>query len=212
MICDLVRLRVVKGLKCISSSEETSRFMDQSDDQQVIAAVLDGNAEAYAVLVERYQKPIFNLMYRMTQSRADALDLAQDTFIKAYEQLHRFREGKKFFPWIYTIGLNRSKNFLREKKLKQTCSMEDFEPGSGLDYPAQHEEVLCQRLDSQRVGRALHQLPMDYREALILRYQEDFSMEEIASTLGLSVSGAKMRVHRGLARLREVLGGTGHEQ
>jgi RNA polymerase sigma-70 factor (ECF subfamily) len=186
--------------------------MDQRDDQEVIAAVLNGDAEAYAILVERYQKPIFNLMYRMTDSRADALDLAQDTFIKAYEQLHRFREGKKFFPWIYTIGLNRSKNFLRERKLKQTCCMDDCEPASGLDYPGQHEDAICDRLDSMRVRQVMDQLPMDHREALILRYQEDLSMEEIALALGLSVSGAKMRVHRGLARLREMFCVTSGEE
>ncbi|GLI35823.1 RNA polymerase sigma factor [Desulforhabdus amnigena] len=179
--------------------------MNSSDDQEAISAVLAGDANAYAVLVERYQKPIFNLMYRMTGSHADALDLAQDTFIKAYEQLYRFEEGKKFFPWLYTIGLNRSKNFLRQRKVKQTYSIEDFDPGSGLDHPSQQEDNLCDSLDSRLVQEAVQQLPVDYREAIILRYQEDFSMEDIAEALELSVSGAKMRVHRGIAKLREML-------
>ena len=69
------------------------------------------------------------------------------------------------------------------------------------------EEKLCARLDAVRITSALEELPFDYREAVILRYHEELSMDEIASVLGISVSGAKMRVHRGLKKLREILEG-----
>lgn len=72
--------------------------MDQLDDQQIISAVLDGNTNAYSILVERYQRQIYSLMYRMAGSDADAADYAQETFIRAYEQLHRFKEGGAVFP------------------------------------------------------------------------------------------------------------------
>lgn len=186
--------------------------MGELDDQEAVYAVLNGDANAFAGLVERYQKPIFNLMFRMTGSLADAADLTQDTFVKAYEELHRFRKGGKFFPWLYTIGLNRSKNLLRRNGICRTIPLEDSEPGSGLDYPSQQEEKMCARLDSKRLQQALGDLPFDYREALILRYHEELSMEEIAAALELSPSGAKMRVHRGLKMLREILGRNGHEE
>ncbi|MGV8072997.1 MAG: RNA polymerase sigma factor [Syntrophobacteraceae bacterium] len=179
--------------------------MDQESDYQVVASVLAGDADAYAVLVQRYQKPIYNLMYRMTGSREDALDLAQETFIKAYEALHRFRGSDRFFPWLYSIGLNHSRNFLRRNKTRQTFDMEDRDPGSGLDYPGQEEDRQCARLDYQDVYNALDQLPVDYREAVVLRYHEELSMEEIAAALSISLSGAKMRVHRGLGKLRKLL-------
>lgn len=179
--------------------------MEEDSDGQVVASVLSGDTEAYAILVQRYQKPIYNLMYRMTGSCQDALDLAQETFIKAFEALHRFRPGSRFFPWLYSIGLNHSRNFLRKNKDRGTVCIDDCDIGSGLDYPGQEEENLCARLDSKGLGRALASLPVDYREAVVLRYHEDLSMEEIAAALGISTSGAKMRVHRGLAKLRSLL-------
>lgn len=68
------------------------------DDSQLISAILEGDVNAYSTVVLRYQQAIFNLMFRMTGSYEDATDLAQETFIKAYEQLYRFQRGKKFFP------------------------------------------------------------------------------------------------------------------
>jgi RNA polymerase sigma-70 factor (ECF subfamily) len=185
--------------------------MHQTDDRAVIAAVLSGDTNAYAVLVERYQKPIFNLMYRMTRSYEDAVDLAQDTFIKAYEQLHRFKDDKRFFPWLYTIGWNHSKNFQRRKRY-ETVPIEDWDLGSGLDYPAQEEERMCSRLDYRLLYEALDELPADYREVLVLRYREEFPVEDIAAALGLSESGVRMRIHRGLKKLREILRKNGHEE
>lgn len=181
--------------------------MDKWDDQRVIAAVLAGETEAYAVLVERYQKPIYNLMFRMTGSTWDALDLAQETFIKAFEQLHRFRLDKRFFPWLYTIGLNHSKNFMRRRGSMQTSPLDDCESGREAVNPRVEEERVCARLDASRITGALGELPFDCREAVILRYHEEFSMDEIAGVLGISVSAAKMRVHRGLKKLREILEG-----
>lgn len=176
--------------------------MGYVDDQEAVCAVLDGDANAYAILVERYQKPIFNLMYRMTGSLTDAADLTQDTFIKAFEELHRFNRQRKFFPWLYAIGLNRSKNLLRRNGICPSVPLEECEPCSGLDHPSQEEENMCLRLDSQRLCSAMNELPLDYREALILRYHEDLSLGDVAAALGLSLSAAKMRVHRGLRMLR----------
>ena len=185
--------------------------MDQPDDQQVISAVMNGNVNAYSILVQQYQKPIFNLMYRVTGSYEDAKDLAQETFIKAYEKLDHFRMGARFFPWLYTIGYNHARNFVQRSKPFQQSSDDDFENNSGLDYPSQQEERVLAQIDFLRIYQALEQLPMDYREAVILHYHEGLSMEDIATALQLSVSGAKMRVHRGIKKLREIILGDDHE-
>jgi RNA polymerase sigma-70 factor, ECF subfamily len=137
--------------------------MSHTEEQQIISAVLDGDADAYAMLINRYQQPIFNLIYRMTGSHDDAADLAQDAFIKAYEQLYRFREGKKFFPWLYTIALNQTRNFLRKNKNQKTVAMAEYEEHSGLDYAAQQEDKMCIELDSRRLQGALTRLPWEYR-------------------------------------------------
>jgi RNA polymerase sigma-70 factor, ECF subfamily len=179
--------------------------MNHIEEQQIISAVLGGDADAYAMLINRYQQPIYSLTYRMTGSHADAADLAQDAFIKAYEQLYRFREGKKFFPWLYTIALNQTRNFLRKNKSQKTVAIGECEQHTGLDYAAQQEDKMCAELDSRRLQGALTKLPWEYREAVILRYREELPMEDIAAALSISVSGAKMRVHRGLKKLREIL-------
>lgn len=175
------------------------------EDAEAIDAVSHGDTDAYSILVLRYQEAVFNLMLRMTRSYEDATDLAQETFIRAYDQLYRFQKGKKFFPWLYTIGLNLCRNFLRHKKGMNCVSLEDCEIGSGLDYPGQQEDEICAKLDYEQLHAALDRLPSDYREALILRFHEELSMEDVAEALSVKLSAAKMRVHRGLAKLRDIL-------
>jgi RNA polymerase sigma-70 factor, ECF subfamily len=179
--------------------------MNHIEEQQIIAAVLGGDIDAYAMLINRYQQPIFNMIYRMTGSHADAADLAQDAFIKAYEQLYRFHQGKNFFPWLYTIALNQARNFLRKNRNQKMVPVKEFEDHSGLDYAAQQEDRMCVELDSQRLQGALAKLPWEYREAVLLRYREELPMEDIAVALSISVSGAKMRVQRGLKKLRHIM-------
>jgi RNA polymerase sigma-70 factor (ECF subfamily) len=185
--------------------------MNPLDDQEIIAAILGGNKDAYSVLVQRYQKPIFNLMYRVTGSYDDALDLAQETFIKAYENLDHFNKGARFFPWLYTIGFNHVRNFKRRDRVSVRLFSRDCEGEKlGLENPPQQEEQMCIQLDSRRLDQALQHLPPDYREAVILHYREGLSMEDIAIALQLSNSGAKMRVHRGIKKLREIIFGDQH--
>ncbi len=184
--------------------------MNQVEEQEIISAVLDGNVNAYAMLIQSYQQPIFNMVFRMTGSQEDAADLAQEAFIKAYEQLYRFHRERRFFPWLYTIALNLTRNFLRKRRNDKTVAIDDCDLHSQSDYVTQEEERICTQLDTQRLQGALSALPWEYREAVILRYREELPMADIAAALSLSVSGAKMRVHRGLKRLREILESKGH--
>ncbi len=186
--------------------------MDHWDDQQVIAAVLGGDVNAYGIFVRRYQKPIFNLMYRMTGSYADALDLSQETFIKAYEKLGLFKTDRKFFPWLYTIGLNHVRNFIRDRKASPISCSENWEEESMSRVSLDSQENSSVRVDTHHLAKALQRLSVEYREAVLLHYHEGFSMEEIAEMLQLSLSGAKMRVHRGLKKLREMILGENHER
>jgi RNA polymerase sigma-70 factor, ECF subfamily len=185
--------------------------MNSLDEQEIISAVLGGNKDIFSLLVLRYQKPIFNLMYRLTGSQDDALDLAQETFIKAYENLDHFKKGARFFPWLYTIGFNHGRNFKRRNKVFVSLSGGDWEEeASDTSNLSRQEEQLVFQLDSSRIFQALQHLPVDYREALILHYHEGLSMEDIAVALQLSSSGAKMRVHRGVKKLKEIILGNQH--
>ena len=177
----------------------------ETSEESLILDILGGDANAYAVLVQRYQKPIFNLMMRMTSSQADAADLTQDTFLKAYEKLGNFKLQRPFFPWLYTIGLNLARDFQRRRKTARTAERELADSQNNGDSIPPGCGLLPKTLESRDVKEALLRLPMEYREALVLRFHEGLGVQEIASSLGLSESGAKMRIHRGLLKIREDL-------
>jgi RNA polymerase sigma-70 factor (ECF subfamily) len=185
--------------------------MDDKDEQNCIDRVLRGEVNAFAALVERYQKPIFNLMYRMAGSSDKAADLTQETFIRAYQKLERFHPGKKFFPWLYSIGLNLARDFARKKTWNPETGSMNPESFSGCNSLGEQHDRMCESLEFLRLEKALDELPLIYREALILRYHDECSIRDIAAALNLSLSAAKMRVHRGLDMLRAQYKGASHE-
>jgi RNA polymerase sigma-70 factor (ECF subfamily) len=174
-----------------------------SGEETLVREILSGDVNAYALLVKRYQKPIFNLMWRMTGSEQDAVDLTQETFVRAYEKLEKFNPSAPFFPWLYTMGLNLARDFLRRAR---RSPIEPYEQESSVSIEVNQDDRLADQIDVQEVLEGLQTLPVDYREALLLRFHEGLSVSEVAYALGLSLSGAKMRIHRGLLKLRQVLG------
>ncbi len=177
-----------------------------TDETRIIAAVLDGEVNAFEPLVAKYEKPIFNLMYRTTGSLDEAVELTQEAFLKAYDKLEQFQLGRSFFSWLYALAVNVGRDYLRYKK-RHPPSIHD-NPGHVAERTFQDTAPEDPRLteEVQSLFMALEKLPIDYREAVVLRYREERSMQEIAEMLNLSVSGAKMRVHRGLEKLRAILG------
>lgn len=179
--------------------------MQATEENYLINEILNGDSEAFAVLVNRYKRPIFNLMLRMTGSWEDANDLTQDAFLKVYEQLANFKPSRKFFPWMYTISMNLARDHLRrQKSAVNAYQMEQNHHCVSVD-PNGEAQRLVRRLDAQRLPELLSELPEDYRESLILRFQEGLTMKDIGAALGITASGAKMRIKRGLQRLRDLL-------
>ena len=176
-----------------------------SGEETLVNEILSGDVNAYALVVKRYEKPIYNLMLRMTGSEQDALDLTQETFVRAYEKLEKFNPSAPFFPWLYTMGLNLARDFLRRAKRHP---VESYESENGFSAEGVlPDQALSDRIDAQQVQEGLQTLPVDYREALLLRFHEGLSMGEVAQALGISLSAAKMKIHRGLSKLRQVLAG-----
>ena len=173
-----------------------------SGDQSLVYDILSGDVNAYALLVKRYQKPILNLMLRMTGSEQDALDLTQETFVRAYEKLEKFNPSASFFPWLYTMGFNVARDFLRKVK---RSPIESYDPENSFTVEFDQDDRLGDQIDIQKLQERLQLLPVDYREALLLRFHEGLSVNEVAQALDLSISGAKMRIHRGLLKLRQLL-------
>ena len=172
-----------------------------SGEETLVNEILSGDVNAYALVVKRYEKPIYNLMLRMTGSEQDALDLTQETFVRAYEKLEKFDPSAPFFPWLYTMGLNLARDFLRRAK---RSPVEPYEPENSFSIEINQDDRLADQIDAQQVLEALQTLPVDYREALLLRFHEGLSVSEVAYALGLSLSAAKMRIHRGLLKLRQL--------
>ena len=173
-----------------------------SGDETLVHEILSGDVNSYALLMNRYQKPIYNLMLRMTRSEQDAVDLTQETFMRAYEKLEKFNPSAPFFPWLYTMGLNLARDFLRRAKRSPIAFYE-----SELSFKIEigQDDKPADQIEVQDVLEKLQTLPVDYREALLLRFHEGLSVSEVANSLGLSLSAAKMRIHRGLLKLRQLL-------
>ncbi|MGB5157429.1 RNA polymerase sigma factor [Desulfobacterium sp. N47] len=173
------------------------------NESLLIESILNGNAQEYAVLVNRYKRPIYNLLLRMTGSREEAADLAQEAFLKAYENLERFKPGNKFFPWLYTIAANLARDSWRKQQRANSHAQQvSQQMESSPEETTSAEDRIIVSMDSRRLNICLNQLPHDYREALILRYHEGLPMGDIGKALGVSTSGAKMRISRGMEKLR----------
>ncbi len=181
-------------------------MMDSKTDSEIIARVLSGDRQAYALLVEEYKGPIFNLAYRMTGSREDADDLTQETFIRVYQNLQQFDQSKKFFTWIYTIGINLIRNHLKKNERKVAHLVV---PDSALEHQAQgHEIGEGEALSYDRMIRleqVIRKLPVDLREAIILKFVQDMTFEQVANVTGDSVSAVKMRIYRGLEKMKQMM-------
>jgi RNA polymerase sigma factor (sigma-70 family) len=179
--------------------------MQQPEEATLVEEVLSGNKDAYATLVNRYKKQIFNLAYRMTMNRDTAQDLAQETFFRGYTKLHRYDPEFSFLNWLYTICLNLTRNHLSKKHEITTDSPADWEvqePGIQKNSP---ELQAIKQQELKGLEKALLALPVDLRETMVLRYMQELPFDAIANTLGISLSATKMRVYRGLETMQEMM-------
>lgn len=174
------------------------------NDNEIISKVLNGESQAYALLVDRYQNYVFTLALRMIKTREDAEEVAQDVFIKAYKYLADFRGASKFSTWLYTIVNNTCITFLRKKKL-QVHSLDNetvFARADNIDSGARADTVE-QKSRKQMVNEAIALLNPDDAQIITLFYKAEQSLEETAQVLGIEVNAAKVRLHRARARLKE---------
>jgi RNA polymerase sigma-70 factor, ECF subfamily len=181
------------------------RRMDQKTEAEIIARILKGERQSYARLVEEYKVPIYNLAFRMTGNSQDADDLAQETFVRAYQQIRRFDPKKGFFTWLYTIGLNLIRNHLKRKLFQNPLKTMDVSSYGAPEVENKESDDNFSSNKTHQLEVSLQKLPVDLRETIVLRFYQDLSFEEIAAIAGASVSAVKMRVYRALAKLKELL-------
>lgn len=186
--------------------------MKGSEDAILVRRVLKGEREAYGLLVERHGAAVKNLAWRLTGNQDEAGDLAQEVFLRAYSRLAGFDLERPFFSWLYALALNLIRSHLRARKRDLLARAKELHEESGsaiqVDDGGQEPEVRLQSLqDAALVRGKVLALPEKLREALVLRFYMDLSFEETAQVLRISLSAAKMRVYRGLERLRELMAG-----
>lgn len=173
-------------------------------DKEIISRVLQGEQNAYAELVNRYQSYVFTLTIRMIKSREDAEEVAQDVFIKAYRSLADFRGESKFSTWLYTITNTTCITFLRKKKL-DTHSLDNekvFEVADSHDSGFR-ANIVEQKSRVNMVNAAISLLSPDDAEIITLFYKAEQNLEEIGRILGLEPNTVKVRLHRARTRLKE---------
>lgn len=171
--------------------------------------LLVGDEAAWQLFIQTYERRIYSYLYRLEGHEADALDLTQEVFYRAWRSIRTFRAGERVMPWLFQIARNTQIERHRKKQLPR-FSIDEAQEEVGFEVPAVQRgpEAQAESVDSaERVQRALLRLPEEYREAVVLRFVEDLSYDEIAQVQGVAVGTAKSRVFRAKEQLAGLLAG-----
>lgn len=179
-------------------------------DEELLARSLDGDLNAFEVIVNRYKDRLYNFVLRFVKDRQTAEDIVQDTFLRAYRNRESFRAIAKFSTWIYTIAGNLAKSELRRRKRWRFLSVgvQNEETGATFELPdtsATPDSNTETLLAETRIQEAISRLPERYREAVILRDIEGLDYNEISQIIGCPLGTVKSRINRGRLRLQEEL-------
>ena len=170
------------------------------EDADLIRQAMRGGVEAYNLLVSRWEKRVYNYLLRITRNREDALDLAQDVFLKAYQNLRKLDDPGRFAPWLYRIAHNEAYSMFRKRRPE--TDVEETEPevtGTGITVGG--SPVFPVEL-GLAVATALDHLSPDQREAVVLKIYQGFKFEEISEILSCPVSTVKSRLYTALELLK----------
>jgi RNA polymerase sigma-70 factor (ECF subfamily) len=173
--------------------------MSSEPDARIVEACLEGDRKAYRVLMDRYEKKLFNAAYRVVGNYEDAADATQAAFVKAYEHLRTFDPSRKFFSWIYRILLNESLNIVKQR--------ERFGEFSD-DIAAKTEDPEEHYADSEtgrRIQSAIMHLKTDYRVVIVLKHFQGLSYREMSDVVGIPEKTIKSRLFSARRQLKDIL-------
>lgn len=188
-------------------------------DDQFLERLRRGDAAAYEKLVAEHTTDVYALLFRLTSDSEEARDLTQETFLRAFQSIDRFRGDASLRTWIYRIAINQARNrwrWWRRRKRDVTVSLDATNDQRetplaanlpSASAPSPEQETLAREREAQ-LRAALLNLRSSYREAVVLRDVEGFSYEEIAETLQISIGTVKSRISRGRLELRRQLEGS----
>jgi RNA polymerase sigma-70 factor (ECF subfamily) len=199
-----------------ATSSETPVMSAKRTDHDLLEATKNGDEAAFAEIVGRYQNQITNYIYRLLNDYEEAIDLAQETFVRVYFAAGRYHTNFAFSTYLYRIATNLAISEMRRRKRRKLMSLtglfQNDEGDSDKEFDLPDEETLPDQslLDKERgevISRAISSLPEKYRLPLVLREVEEKSYDEVAEILDLSQGTLKSRLSRGRGLLREKLKG-----
>lgn len=176
------------------------------DDSYLVEKCLQGDRSAFAVIVDRYKRQIYSITYSMTHNHADADDLSQDTFVKAYENLRKFRLGTSFRSWLCRIAVNSCIDYLRHRKRFPEDNLDaqaEMLPDANPDPQDNLEST--ELMDN--ITTAVNSLPKSQRTVVVLREMQGLGLKEIAEILKCSESTVRWRLHYARKKLQKKLQG-----
>lgn len=180
----------------------------RDDERPLLARLRSGDQDAYREIVDAYRDRIITVVARVAGPGADAEDLAQDAFLKAFAAIERFDGRSALFTWIYRIAVNTARDYIDHRRRRPVVPLEgafgehQAEPADEGERPAESAE----RHERQAAVRAaLERLPEPFRTTLILREMEGHSYEEVADILGISIGTVESRLFRARSKLRTLL-------
>jgi RNA polymerase sigma-70 factor (ECF subfamily) len=169
----------------------------ESGAEALAARAAHGDREAFEQLVHRFQRRIYGFAYRYIRDADEAQDLAQEIFLRLYRKLGRFDPRRPFEPWLWRVAANVCANYL-DRRVPRPAAVDGDDGSGGIAAPPA-------LLEETRLGAALSRLPRNYRLVLVLHYQADMPLAEIAGTLGLSEMTVKSRLYRARTQLQHAL-------
>jgi len=179
------------------------------DDRILIERSLAGQTDAFGMLVDRYQDRLYGTLAQMLRSPHDALDVAQEAFVLAHQNLNTFRGDAAFYSWLFRIAYNAAISFRRKNK-RNHASIDQYREQTGTDPTDQNEssdptQPLISLERQQAVRDALDQLPEDQRTVLVLKEMEGLRYDEISEIIGCPIGTVRSRIHRARSELKEIL-------
>lgn len=182
----------------------------QRKDQELIRDYLSGDESAITLLVDRHLKGVLNFAYRLVGNRQNAEDISQETFLKMWRNLKKYRQGENFKTWLFTIARNTAIDLLRKKN---NLAFSDFENDDGNNSFAESladseplpDEIFARAEEKAFLDNVLSGLSPSHRETLLLYYTEHLTFDDIGKILGKSLNTVKSRHRRAVIELRKLL-------
>lgn len=184
--------------------------MDELTDNRLVELFLEGDQAAFNEIIQRYHKNVYRLAYKFTNGSTDAQDVAQDTFLRAYENLLKYPKEVNLKPWLLTICTNLCRNRAKKKKSYNFSQLENTEDDrtyeERIQSRGQNPHQIAEKDESAlTVKEAVERLPEKYQVVIQLRYIEDLSYNEIAETLNLPINTVKVHLNRAKKYLEQSL-------